>query len=124
MGIDRQSKATRAVAPLHPTTAAKSAATSTRGEIRHVGSCVLPPRISGRELNPSSMSETVYLYSIFSTYSQTTLRAHRHEPMTGAQRSYLKTLSEEAKVDFDETLTKAQASERIDELQAKTGRGK
>ena len=46
------------------------------------------------------------------------------EPMTGAQRSYLKTLSEEAKEDFDENLTKAQASERIEELQAKTGRGK
>ena len=46
------------------------------------------------------------------------------EPMTGAQRSYLKTLSEEAKVAFDDRLTKAQASKRIDELQAKTGRGK
>ena len=46
------------------------------------------------------------------------------EPMTGAQRSYLKTLSEEAKVDFDENLTKAEASKRIDELQEKTGRGK
>ena len=45
------------------------------------------------------------------------------EPMTGAQRSYLKTLSEEAKVEFDENLTKAEASKRIDELQAKTGRG-
>ena len=45
------------------------------------------------------------------------------EPMTGAQRSYLKTLSEEAKVDFDEKLTKAEASKRIDELQAETGRG-
>ena len=45
------------------------------------------------------------------------------EPMTGAQRSYLKTLSEEAKQPFDETLTKAQASRRIDELQAMTGRG-
>lgn len=45
------------------------------------------------------------------------------EPMTGAQRSYLKTLSEEAKVPFDDTLTKAQASKRIDELQAATGRG-
>ncbi len=43
--------------------------------------------------------------------------------MTGAQRSYLKTLSEEAKVDFDENLSKADASIRIDELQAKTGRG-
>lgn len=45
------------------------------------------------------------------------------EPMTGAQRSYLKTLSEEAKQPFDETLTKAEASRRIDELQALTGRG-
>ena len=45
------------------------------------------------------------------------------EPMTGAQKSYLTTLSEEAKVDFDESLTKAQASIRIDELQAQTGRG-
>ena len=46
------------------------------------------------------------------------------EEMTGAQRSYLKTLSEEAKVPFDETLTKAEASKRIDELQEQTGRGK
>ena len=45
------------------------------------------------------------------------------EPMTGAQRSYLKTLSEEAKVPFDENLSKADASRRIDELQAQTGRG-
>jgi hypothetical protein len=45
------------------------------------------------------------------------------EPMTGAQRSYLKTLSEEAKVSFDENLTKAEASKRIDELQQQTGRG-
>lgn len=45
------------------------------------------------------------------------------EPMTGAQRSYLSTLSEEAKEEFDENLTKAEASVRIDELQKKTGRG-
>ena len=45
------------------------------------------------------------------------------EPMTGAQRSYLKTLSEEAKEPFDENLSKADASRRIDELQARTGRG-
>jgi hypothetical protein len=44
------------------------------------------------------------------------------EPMTGAQRSYLKTLSEEAKQPFDDSLTKAAASRRIDELQAQTGR--
>ena len=38
------------------------------------------------------------------------------EPMTGAQASYLKTLSDEAKVPFDDGLTKAEASKRIDEL--------
>lgn len=45
------------------------------------------------------------------------------EPMTGAQASYLKTLSEAAGEEFDPGLTKAQASERIDQLQARTGRG-
>ena len=45
------------------------------------------------------------------------------EPMTGPQASYLQTLCQEAGEDFDPTLTKAQASERIDALQAKTGRG-
>jgi Protein of unknown function (DUF3072) len=45
------------------------------------------------------------------------------EPMTGAQRSYLQTLSTEAGEEFDENLTKAEASKRIDELQKKTGRG-
>ena len=46
------------------------------------------------------------------------------EPMTGAQASYLKTLSDEAHEDFDDGLTKAEASKRIDALQEKTGRGK
>jgi hypothetical protein len=45
------------------------------------------------------------------------------EAMTGAQASYLKTLSQEANEQFDENLTKAEASKRIDELQQKTGRG-
>lgn len=45
------------------------------------------------------------------------------EAMTGAQRSYLKTLSEEAGVEFEDDLSKAEASRRIDELQEKTGRG-
>jgi Protein of unknown function (DUF3072) len=45
------------------------------------------------------------------------------ERMTGAQASYLKTLSEEAGERFDPGLSKAEASKRIDELQAKTGRG-
>lgn len=46
------------------------------------------------------------------------------ETMTGAQASYLKTLSEEAGESFDDTLTKADASLKIDELQKKTGRGR
>jgi hypothetical protein len=45
------------------------------------------------------------------------------EPMTGAQASYLKTLSEEVGEGFDPNLSKADASKRIDELQRKTGRG-
>ena len=45
------------------------------------------------------------------------------EPMTGAQASYLKTLSEEAGDGFEEGLSKAEASKRIDALQEKTGRG-
>jgi hypothetical protein len=45
------------------------------------------------------------------------------QAMTGAQKSYLKTLSDEAGEEFDESLTKAEASKRIDELQQQTGRG-
>ena len=46
------------------------------------------------------------------------------ETMTGAQASYLKTLSEESGEPFDPKLTKAEASLRIDELQKRTGRGR
>ena len=46
------------------------------------------------------------------------------EPMTGAQASYLQTLSEEAGEEFDPELNKADASKKIDELQDKTGSGK
>ena len=45
------------------------------------------------------------------------------EQMTGAQRSYLKTLSDEAGEELNDHLTKAEASKKIDELQQKTGRG-
>ena len=45
------------------------------------------------------------------------------EAMTGPQRSYLQTLCREAKEEFDDSLTKAEASKKIEELQAKTGRG-
>ncbi|MCW3797004.1 DUF3072 domain-containing protein [Sphingomonas sp. BN140010] len=45
------------------------------------------------------------------------------QPMTGAQASYLQTLSEEAGEEFDPELNKADASKKIDELQHETGRG-
>ena len=44
------------------------------------------------------------------------------EPMTGAQASYLKTLCEETGEEFDENLTKAKASEKIDELKSRSPR--
>jgi len=45
------------------------------------------------------------------------------EPMTGPQRSYVQTLAQEAGADVPDNLTKAQASQVIDELQQRTGRG-
>ncbi len=46
------------------------------------------------------------------------------EPMTGAQASYLKTLSEQAKSpeSFEPDLDKAEASKRIDALRQETGK--
>jgi hypothetical protein len=47
------------------------------------------------------------------------------EPMTGAQASYLKTLCEQANQpdEFEEGLTKAEASKRIDQLRSKLNVG-
>lgn len=45
------------------------------------------------------------------------------EPITGPQRSYLETLAREAGEEVPDGLNKAQASELIETLQAKTGRG-
>ena len=42
--------------------------------------------------------------------------------MTAAQRSYLETLCRETGEEFDETLSKAEASELIDALRAKSPR--
>ena len=44
------------------------------------------------------------------------------EPMTAAQRSYLETLCRETGEEFDETLSKADASKRIDELRERSPR--
>lgn len=46
------------------------------------------------------------------------------EPITGAQASYINTLSSEAGEKADTDLTKAEASKKIGVLQNKTGRGK
>ena len=46
------------------------------------------------------------------------------ESMTGPQASYLRTLASEAGEEVDDTLTKAEASKKIDELQERTGRGR
>jgi hypothetical protein len=45
------------------------------------------------------------------------------EPATGAQKSYLDTLAREAGEEISADLTKAEASEHIERLQEKTGRG-
>jgi len=45
------------------------------------------------------------------------------EPITGPQASYLETLARQAGREVPEGLTKARASELIDELQRETGRG-
>lgn len=46
------------------------------------------------------------------------------EPATGPQRSYVRTLSQEADEDIDaDELSKAEASQVIDRLQEETGRG-
>jgi hypothetical protein len=45
------------------------------------------------------------------------------EPMTAPQKSYLDTLAREAGEELPATLNKAEASENIERLQEKTGRG-
>jgi len=46
------------------------------------------------------------------------------EPMTGAQASYLKTLSEQKDEPFEDGLNKAEASKRIDALRGEAGLAK
>ena len=43
------------------------------------------------------------------------------EPMTGAQASYLKTLTEQTGSTFEEGISKAEASKRIDALRGEAG---
>jgi hypothetical protein len=44
------------------------------------------------------------------------------EPMTGAQESYVHTLARQAGEEVGDEMTKAEASEKIDELREKTGK--
>ena len=46
----------------------------------------------------------------------------KDEPMTDAQASYLKTLSQETGEPFDANMTKAEAAKRIDELRQRDPR--
>ena len=45
------------------------------------------------------------------------------EPMTGPQESYLQTLAREAGEELPATMTKAEASRKIEELQQRANRG-
>jgi hypothetical protein len=45
------------------------------------------------------------------------------EPITASQKSYLNTLATEAGEEISADITKAEASEHIERLQEKTGRG-
>ncbi len=44
------------------------------------------------------------------------------EPMTGAQESYVHTLARQAGEEVADDMTKAEASEKIDQLREKTGK--
>jgi hypothetical protein len=44
------------------------------------------------------------------------------EPMTAAQRSYLETLAQDTGEEVEDSLTKAEASKRIDELRQRSPR--
>ena len=46
------------------------------------------------------------------------------EPMTGAQESYVHTLARQAGEEVTDDMTKAEASEKIEELREKTGKEK
>jgi hypothetical protein len=69
------------------------------------------------------MTETPGTDGVGSAEKPTDQWATGDEPATGPQLSYLGTLAREAGREVHEDLTKAQASELIDELQSTTGRG-
>ncbi len=74
-----------------------------------------PPEVENPKVNPDPDSNQIKDPDDWVT---------GHEPMTGAQASYLKTLSEQAHEPeaYDPELDKAEASKRIDHLKQETGR--
>jgi len=74
-----------------------------------------PPEVANPKVNPDPDSNQIKDPEDWVT---------GHEPMTGAQASYLKTLSEQANEPeaYDAELDKAEASKRIDDLKNRTGR--
>jgi hypothetical protein len=82
--------------------------------------------MSDTEPNDTDLDETL------PTTTQPTAQAEKDpdewvtgdEPMTGPQASYLATLAHDTGRDVPESLTKAEASKMIDELQAGSGRVK
>ncbi|HEY8384357.1 MAG TPA: DUF3072 domain-containing protein [Microvirga sp.] len=74
-----------------------------------------PPEVQNPKVNPDQNSNQIKDPDDWVT---------GHEPMTGAQASYLKTLSEQAHEPkaYDPELDKAEASKRIDQLKQETGR--
>jgi hypothetical protein len=80
--------------------------------------------MSDTEPNDTDLDETL------PTTTQPTAQAEKDpdewvtgdEPMTGPQASYLATLAHDTGRDVPESLTKAEASKMIDELQAASGR--
>ena len=74
-----------------------------------------PPKVENPKANPDGNSNQIKDRDDWVT---------GHEPMTGAQASYLKTLSEQAHDPnaYEPGLDKAEASKRIDQLKQEAGR--
>jgi hypothetical protein len=89
----------------------RTMAQNTKAKGRHEA----PPEVENPKANPDATSNQIKDPEDWVT---------GHEPMTGAQASYLKTLSEQAHDPkaYDPELDKAEASKRIDDLKQKTGR--
>jgi hypothetical protein len=90
---------------------AQAAKPANKATGRHID----PPEVENPKTNPDPNSNQIKDPEDWVTGS---------EPMTGAQASYLKTLSEQAHEPqaYDPELDKAEASKRIDQLKQETGR--